>query len=450
MFVILTKKYLRSDYLWCGRYAFKSILRLIPLFLDTWALMRSQYASRSAIERYQDDRLTGILAHARNIPYWKDAMDGIAAEGLQPRELLSRLPITSKRDLVDKPFESIADVSLVRMADADHTSGSTGRPFSFYFDWFAGLRSFAFTERTFRTATRGKRYPIVYMRARERNGFTPWRHEWFYLMGSHGVKNRMNEFAKLAKKYPRGFIIYGYTSSVVELARQMESQDMKLPLRAVMAAGENLSESDRAYVQRVTGAEVYTLYASREAGFLAYECEEHKLHLNEEWAIVEVLDGEGRPAPDGTQGRVIVTTFDNHIMPFIRYDLGDLAFISPEQCPCGRTLKTISLRGRTAEMIEMSSGRRVALLDILTTVDQYWNSVRQFQIVQKGGKDFVFRVVPGPRFSHGGREELEGELKRLLGPEVRVSWEQVDTLPMAPSGKTVYFSKELVSEHSHA
>ena len=54
---ILLKRGLRSDGIWTHPYMYKSFLKLIPLFFDTWALMRSQYWPRQRIERLIDERL---------------------------------------------------------------------------------------------------------------------------------------------------------------------------------------------------------------------------------------------------------------------------------------------------------------------------------------------------------------------------------------------------------
>jgi phenylacetate-CoA ligase len=248
----------------------------------------------------------------------------------------------------------------------------------------------------------------------------------------------MSEFTLLAAKHTGGFILYGYTSWVVELARQMEGLGVEFPIRAVMVAGEHLSDNDRVYIERVMKAELFTLYASREVGFLGYECEFHSMHINEEWAYLEVVDGNGLPLPFGKEGRIIVTAFDNQVMPFIRYEIGDVGVISDTPCRCGRTLRTLTFKGRTAELIELDDNRVVSLLDIAYSFGSYRDSVRHYQIVQTGRMSFLLRVVPGPFFEEK-KEILEALLVRLLHPRVQLRWDVTDTIPEATSGKAVYF-----------
>lgn len=444
---ILLKKGWRRDSIWTRPWVYRSFLKLVPLFFDTWALMKSQYWPREMLEKLRDDRLNELLSDARCIPFWRKVLDEANIDSaLTPLQKLDRLPIISKRELVINSVENIADQSLVEKSDPDHTSGSTGKPFNFYQDWHASLRSFAVTERIFRSTKKsrwpiGKRAPIVYMRARERNGFTFYRHVWFFCRAFSSVQHRMEDFAALGKKLRRGFILYGYTSWIVELARQMEKRNIQAPVRTVMVAGEHLTDQDRAYIEKIMKAELFTLYASREAGFLGYECEHHKMHISEEWAYLEIVNENGDRLPPGKEGRIIVTTFDNRIMPFIRYDIGDVGIISDVPCVCGRTLRTLEFKGRTSELIELEGGRVVSLLDIAYSIGHFKDTIRHYQIIQTSNISFTFKVVPGAFFDHV-KEELELLMIRLLHPRVRLTWEIVESIPEAKSGKAVYFVRD--------
>ncbi len=434
---ILLKKGIRRDSFWIHRLVYTSVLKHIPLFFDTYAVMRSQYWSRATIERYQERRLVVLFAKARKIPFWKSIL---RIESL-PRTRLSEVPITSKNDFVSRPIEDVTDVSLLSRSDTDHTSGSTGKPFHFYHDWGASLRSCAITERIFRTATYGKRYPIVYMRSKQRHGFTFYKHFWFFLKGYTSVEYRMDEFKALGERFKDGFVLYGYTSWVVEVVRHMEKLQMVLPIKAVMVAGEHLVPDDRAFIERVLKVPLYTLYASREVGFLGYECEKHKMHISEDWAVVEVVDENGVPVAHGKEGRIVVTVLDNYVMPFIRYELGDVGSIDREPCACGRTFRTLSFRGRTVELIQLEDNRVVSLLDIAYALGTYKDAIRQYQIIQTSAISFVMKVVRGPSFDTH-KEFLEPMMVRLLHPRAQVRWEFVEVIPEASSGKAVYFLRD--------
>jgi len=436
---VLGKKGWRTDSIWTRSAAYNTILNRIPLFFDLKALERSQYWPRPQLRKLQEDRLRSLLSDAKKVPFWREHFARHAiAEDDSPWEVLARLPIVKKSELAAGDINFITDSGLRTLSAPDHTSGSTGRPFNFFFDRHAELRSFAITERLLRMATEGVRYPVVYLRSRPRNGFTYLKHIWFYLRGYNGVKYRIDDLIEVVSKCPQGVVLYGYTSSIVELARCMKERGTRLPVRAVMATGEGIRQSERQFIKDALNTDFYHVYASRELGWLASECTEHALHLSEEWAYIEIVDDDGRLLPAGTEGRIIVTTFDNRVMPFIRYEIGDRGIINDEPCVCGRTLRTIRLTGRIPEFIRLDSSRTVSLLDILANIDAYADAIRQFQIIHAQPLAFVIKVVPGVTFAHD-RDRIEKRLIRLLHPSAKIIWEVVDHIPAASSGKARYF-----------
>lgn len=433
---ILNTRGIRSDAVWTHDWVYGSPLRHIPLYLDVYALLKSQYWPRAEIYQLQEEKLRTLFTHARRIPFWRERLEALSTHAGSVYELLAQLPVASKRDLSERRYADIADTSLLPTCGADHTSGSTGKPFHFYHDRYSMLRSCAITERIFRTAT-GTRYPVVYMRSRERYGFTFYRHDWFFVRNFRSIKDRLKEFQTLAARYPQGFVLYGYTSWVRELARCLDEAGAQVPIKAVMVAGEHLVLGDKKEIERIMGAEVFELYASREVGYLGFQCAERKLHVSEEWALVEILDAEGKSVPVGTEGRVIVTTFDSRVMPFIRYDIGDIGALSDAPCACGRTLRTLTFKGRTSELLNVID-RTVSLLDVAHALSTYHNALAQYQIVQESDDRFVIRVIPGSAYELW-RTDLHSLMQRMLHPDAHIIFEEVDEIAQAPSGKAEYF-----------
>src|SRR6185436_14783945 len=96
---LLRKIFLRSDSIWAKKIAFKSFLKYIPLFFDTYALMKSQYWPREKIVQLQDDRLRDLFHDATAVPFWKKTFESAKIDvSMAPREILKRLPVASKKD----------------------------------------------------------------------------------------------------------------------------------------------------------------------------------------------------------------------------------------------------------------------------------------------------------------------------------------------------------------
>jgi phenylacetate-CoA ligase len=85
------------------------------------------------------------------------------------------------------------------------------------------------------------------------------------------------------------------------------------------------------------------------------ECRELRqgLHVQEDHFLAEVVDPEtGDPLPSGQEGELVFTTLTKEALPLLRYRTGDIASLTYEPCPCGRTLARMSaVRGRRDDML---------------------------------------------------------------------------------------------------
>src|SRR2546423_8189267 len=94
--------------------------------------------------------------------------------------------------------------------------------------------------------------------------------------------------------------------------------------KSILVGAEKLHPFQRELIERVFGAPVFETYGSREFMLIGAECDRHDgLHLTAEQLLVEVLEDDGSPTPQGEEGNVVVTDLYNYGMPFIRYATGD-------------------------------------------------------------------------------------------------------------------------------
>lgn len=441
--LVLRKKWLRSDKLWASRLAYRDPVRRIPLLLDTWVLMRSQYWPRARIDALAEMRLRDIIMRTADVPLMRRRyLDA----GIDPKTFtrsdFSRLPLLTKSDFFANDVSEYTDARLIAKSHVDHTSGSTGKPLQFHLDWRAELRYFAIRERMFRSVAGGEKLPVVYFRGRINPGFFFANHVLFFLKGYNDIIHRLDSLIELAGSFRRDFILYGYVSSMSELARRVSERGIRLPLRAIVATGENLREDDRNYIEERLQTRFFLTYATWEVKWIGHECQYRRIHINEEYVYVEILDEQGKSLPRDSEGEIVVTSFDSEAMPFIRYALGDRGSISEDMCPCGRSTRTIRLFGRQTDVIDLPDGRRVPLFDLSTAFDTFAGAVRQYRIVQMGLGAFRIQVVPGPEFEQE-QERLTVRLISILHPKATIEWELLDFIPQAPSGKARYFERSM-------
>ncbi len=67
-----------------------------------------------------------------------------------------------------------------------------------------------------------------------------------------------------------------------------------------------------------------------------------RAHIRENDLLLEVVDGAGRPVPDGIEGELAFTTLTRTAMPLIRYRTGDRSALLPGRCPCGCAMRRIA------------------------------------------------------------------------------------------------------------
>ena len=128
---------------------------------------------------------------------------------------------------------------------------------------------------------------------------------------------------------------------------------------------------------------VHSTYASSEIVTSFTECSAQcGGHPPADLAVVEILDEAGNRVPDGEVGEVTVTPLQVTGMPLVRFRTGDVSFIIPEPCPCGRgTLRLGPVLGRKAQMLKVRGttlfpGAFFNVLDGIPGVIEYYMEVR--------------------------------------------------------------------------
>ncbi|ACB61121.1 Coenzyme F390 synthetase-like protein [Exiguobacterium sibiricum 255-15] len=225
--------------------------------------------------------------------------------------------------------------------------------------------------------------------------------------------------------------IDGLPSAMIELAYHAKRIGMELQCRprAIFPTAEMMTATERKLIEDVFHAPVFDQYASSEGAPIVSECRFGNKHLHYEMGIIEI-------EPDG---QILVTSFDTHGTPLVRYRVGDRMTSSGKTCSCGHPGPVIdSIDGRGRGYIVKQNGQKVFEGQLSSLVKVLPNSVERVQYIQNSERDITFLYIPDrTRFLSEHEEQLYRFLKTLLGSEMNVSLRAVDNIPREVSGKTL-------------
>lgn len=240
--------------------------------------------------------------------------------------------------------------------------------------------------------------------------------------------------------------LYGYVSALETLARFLQSRGLELRLAGSAVAittAEPLSATSRRLLRATFGRPVANEYGCCEAGLLAFDCPAGRLHLLEESNLVEVVDEKGRSLEEGV-GEVVITPLVNRATPLLRYQLGDVARLSTESCPCGRGSRVLeSVEGRVWSLLRTADGRIIYPGIVDKIIFTLLPDIERYQAIQDALDHLTVRIVSHRPIDADRLGALAAELAAGLGASTRVDIELVRTIEPELSGKYV-FIKSLV------
>ncbi len=413
--------------------ALVSILKAAPRYAE---LLRSQYWPLPRLRDYQRARLKETLAAAAKIPFYAERFgDALRIGDLQ------KLPIL-QRDDVAPLYRSVSSLHPQLEQFAHSTSSGTSGPRT--------RLIFDPSHQRGRNAARAR-----YLRA---HGWVPVRRSaWLtggrFLEGSRaenddrqfvsrllvGVRFFSNSTAlpkladSIAKLDPA--FIYIYPSMLDGLLRTLERQRQRLPaLRQVFTGAEILDDSLRERGRTQLGVSIADNYGSTEA-FLAWQCPRGNYHQNAEHVFIEIVDDNGREVAPGEMGRVLVTTLENHLMPLVRYAIGDYALAATGACDCGRTLPVMGrVAGRGMNLFRAMDGRLINPWHLANTL-RVIPEIAIFQVIQKTLDRIVVKYVAEAPVSREGEDKIRRDFEQYLGGGFAIEFERAAVISRTPGGK---------------
>jgi phenylacetate-CoA ligase len=312
----------------------------------------------------QDERLKAIAQHVyTNNPAIRAMFDkrGVKPQDIQSLQDIGKLPMMNKETFrVHYPM-GMCCVPVNALAEMHMSSGSTGTPVVMPYT-LADLAQWA--ECMARCycmagAQKGDTVQITPSFGLFNGGFGMYHGAraagLFIIPASAGNTPRQIHLAKdFGTRILTGVVSYG-----IRVMEVMEEMKETLPqLKIGIFGAETFSESMKQKMKQGLGIEVFDIYGMTETGgvgTLGQDCSAHDgIHVWEDHYIIEILQpGTEKPAADGQEGELVITSLTRQALPVIRFRTGDLTHIlSRDKCSCGRThLRIAPITGRTDDML---------------------------------------------------------------------------------------------------
>jgi phenylacetate-CoA ligase len=411
--------------------------------------------TRPALEKVQRQHLRALLdalLPGNRFYAEKIKQAGLPADKLHLPEYFSRLPFTTKSELIadqrDKPpYGSNLTFPLAHYTRLHQTSGTSGQPLRWLdtnatWEWMLGC------------------WQQVYRAARVEPGdriffafsFGPFLGFWtaFEAATRYGclalAGGGMTSLARLR------FLIDNCATAVVctptyalrlcEAAREngiaLSRQTAGYAVRAVIVGGEPGGgiPATRRRIEEGWQARLFDQSGMTEIGPATCECFENPggLHLLEGDFIGEVIDpATGQPLTPGSVGELVLTNLGRAGSPLLRYRTGDLVRIDPRPCPCGRAFLRLDggILGRTDDMIHVRGNNLYP--SSLEAVIQRFAEVAEYRVViaqreEMAEVKIVVEPVAGSAADHLA-ERLAQTIRQELLFRVEVELVAAGTLP---------------------
>lgn len=216
-------------------------------------------------------------------------------------------------------------------------------------------------------------------------------------------------------------VLATYPTEALLLASLARAERLAIAPAEIWTGGETLTPAARRRIEQDFRCPVRNSYGASEFLALAAECRFGQLHLNDDWVILEPVDEQHRPVPEGEAGHTtLLTNLANHLQPLIRYDLGDCVSLHGAGCPCGSPLTVLQVQGRSDDLIFLRDERRRAVplppLALATVLEEE-GGVFDFQLEQTDARSLEMRIGRDGPDGRAALASAETALRRYLAQQ---------------------------------
>lgn len=393
--------------------------------------------TKQEIRKDQLDKLRELLIYAEeNTEYYRNVFKAV---GFEPRKFssfedLEVLPILTKEIIGTNSSELLSKDPSLSDALSMSSGGTTGTTLSFKMDKETHRRKEAQALRYWeRHGYRPGKDKTIMFRAGVlvplgQKIRKPWRtdsaRKMLYLSSYYASDEFFDQYYEMLTKWRPKFMHF-LPSAAYLFANFLNERGLTIPLEKAFSASEQLYDFQKDAIEKAFSCQVFDHYGHIEPGnYVAGQCSEGHYHICSNDVFVEVLE----------DGRIIETSLVNRSMPFIRYEIGDMADGIYWDCACGANTPYVKkIQGRLSELVHTADGRKISTIGF----DQIFrgNNIRLGQIEQFEVGRFNLNLVVNESFTPADEERIVRKLQERVGVTSAIDVTYLSEIKKANSGK---------------
>jgi phenylacetate-CoA ligase len=416
-------------------------------------LLEMKQLSSKDIFDTQEEKLLSILEYAyNNTKYYKELFDKHNID-ITKTTSLKNIPILTKK-IIRNNIDNLLSKRFSKESLAKrNTGGSTGEPLEFYSDHLSGY--FDNAHHWYLYSLMGyKKGDIIIgsggtsipQKLRDKNIY--WIKEskdcvWgeydfsvLYITDS----NIRYYVEKLLEIKPA--ILRGYPSFFDKLATYIMKKNIKIDffIKGIILTAEMCSTSQRLNIEKAFSSMVYFEYGHSEICLFCYTQDNSYIYKSSPlYGYIEVLDDDGNEVDVGDVGNIVVTGFNNHGMPFIRYDTGDMGEVYSKN---GGTISFKKILGRNQDYILSKDNQKVFLTALIFGQHlKAFQNVVQWQLQQDKIGVVTINIIKGVDFNKTDETEILNNFNRVA--DLDLIFNYVTDIPITKRGKHLFLIQKI-------
>lgn len=398
-----------------------------------------------------DEKMVAVLeAATRHVPAYRQYRNVVTSSGLPPIDMLQHFPLLTKQTL-KADLESYVSTGLPEsMRMATFTGGSTSVPMKLY--WHRHVtrpKSFAYNGEFDRLAGIGNSDVTLALRGRSvpgagESGQPLWMYDpikrYLHLSSDHLEPQHMPAYIAALKQWQPTFI-HAFPSAITPLAKWLEAHPepaITERIKCIQLFSENIYDYQVELMKRVFGCEVLCDYGHSEGAIKSITLPgDSRYFFWPLYGYVELVDFDGEPITEsGVLGEIVATSYDNMVMPLIRYRTGDMAMWSTRPNTLRPGFQVVDrIEGRLQEFLVCRDHRLVSICTIGAAHFEQLADADRMQFEQNEAGRAMLKVISQEDLPSNVKVALADGIRKKTQGGLEVEVVRVEDIPRTRIGK---------------